>query len=250
MNTSLYILGHIDGHLEPQHLDGEHWQADQQAKADYRDSGACWIRNPATDQAERKRFERDLDAMEKGGLIFTAGKNIGMTSAGDSEARRLAGLPTLNDAYDLLAAIATSPDKWDGGWVSECSLCGCDPLPPGRVGHSRVPEKRSAMMLAYMSPLLAARLVTWRQVQGMEDVFLYGCTQTGFDAARLHGDASQWVKRITRPRSFDCPDEYAAGWSRAYQARQHATPARANLVHHLDPVDPPTGPARPSGTLL
>lgn len=237
-NTLFYTLGAIDGHVEPQPLDGAHWQADQQAQTAYRDTGAVWVKNPATDQACRKRFERDLDELENAGLIFRHGKLIGLTESGDEQARKLAGFPTLNDAVDLLNAIYTSNARWSGGWISEPSLCGCEPLPPGRVGHARMPEGRAGMLCAFAGPLLAARLVEWRPVAGLDGVFLFRATEAGRDRAK-HGDAARWFRRMKRPRSFDMPPSYTDGWHRAFTARQVATPARPNLVHHLDVIDAP-----------
>jgi hypothetical protein len=240
MNTNetlIHALGYLDGYREPQTLEGEAWQADAQAQACLFETGALRIPNRGENAAERKRHERAVRALVEAGLLFEHGKAIGLTPEGDTEARRMAGLPTLDRALDLLAAIATSPDKWSGGWISESSLCGMEPLPPGRIGEPRTPEKKVDALTVHVLPLLAARLITWRIVAGLDGLHLYGLTLQG--ANRAGGDAANWWRTIRRPRAYALPEAYATAWSMAYHAREHAKPARPNLVHHLDPVDAP-----------
>ena len=239
MNALAYILGYTDGHLEPQPLTGEHWQADKQAQATYAETGALRITNPCTgNQAERKRYEREVEALVQRGLVFEHGRAIGLTVEGDAEARRMAGLPTLDRALDLLAALASSPDRWSEGWISESSLCGMEPLPRGRIGKQRTPEKKVAAYMPYMASLLAARLVTWRDVDGLDGVLLYRPSATGHERAN-EGAASKWWKLIRRPSAYTPPPDYVDGWRAAYTAREHAKPAKPNLIHHADPVDAP-----------
>jgi hypothetical protein len=234
----LYILGTIDGTLEPQPLTPAAWQADAQSLAAYAEAGAVAVSNPGEDAAGRKRFERACAALREGGHVAPFGKKIGLTEAGHERARRLAGLPTLTDALPLLAAIVESREKWTNGSVSEPSLCGLAALPRGVIGKTRIPEKAANALIAHALPLLAARLIAWRSVEVFDGLFLYHPTAAGLKLAET-GNAETWFKRIRRPRQFDMPPAYCDGWQRAFTARQHARPERANLVHHQDPVDPP-----------
>ncbi len=238
-HTLIHALGFIDGCREPLALAGAEWQADEQAKVAYRETGAVRVPNRGENPAERKRHERDVSALVSVGLLFEHGKALGLTPEGDAAARRMAGLPTLDKALNLFDAVETSPGKWSGGWVSESSLCGMEPLPPGRIGEPRTPERETHTLLAYMHPLLAAKLAEWRTVAGLDGVYLYRTTATGHEGA-----AAAWWRTIRRPRAYALPDTYAAAWRIAYTARQHAKPARPNLIHHLDPVDPPHEQAR------
>jgi hypothetical protein len=234
----LFILGTIDGTLEPQPLTPAAGQADAQARAAYGEAGAVAVPNPGEDAAARKRFERACAALREAGHITACGKKTGLPEAGHESARRLAGLPTLSDALPLLAAIIESRDKWTDGSVSEPTLCGLAALPRGIIGKPRIPEKTASALTAHALPLLAARLIDWRSVEGFDGLFLYHPTAAGMKLAGT-GNAETWFKRIRRPRQFDMPPAYCGGWQRAFTARQHARPERANLVHHQDPVDPP-----------
>jgi hypothetical protein len=236
-DTLLHILGYIDGCREPLTLAGDSWQADAQAQAHLFETGALRIPNRGENPASRKHYERTVEALVRSGLLFEHGLAIGLTPDGDTEARRMAGLPTLDKALDLLDAIARSPDKWSGGWISESSLCGLQPLPPGRIGEPRTPEKKVDALTVHALPLLAARFITWRIVAGLDGVYLYRLTEQG--ANRAKGAAAKWWSTIRRPRAYTPPDTYTTAWRMAYHAREHAKPARPNLVHHLDPVDAP-----------
>ena len=240
LNPLLHILGTIDGTLEAQPLTGSAWQADQQAQAAYTQDRSVRVMNPGEDGAARKRFERALRTLRDEGQLTTSGKRIGLTTAGDTEARGLAGLPVLTDCLDLLAAIA-KPDRkhrWSDGSVSESSLCGLEPLPPGVIGAERTPARAADILTAYAAPLLVARLIDWRLVAGFDGVVLYSATDAGRTMSK-RGDPGKWYRTIKGKRKITLPDDYAAGWQTAYSARADATPARANLIHHLDPVDPP-----------
>ncbi|MFH0878491.1 MAG: hypothetical protein V2A34_02145 [Lentisphaerota bacterium] len=241
MNTALlHILGSVDGTLEARETKGDAWQADQQALASYDERGAVLIRNPGDDGAGRKRFERACQSLQASELVIIQRKFIALTPSGDDEARRLAGLPVLADSMDLLAAIA-SPDRkhrWSDGSISESSLCGIEPLPPGVIGKERTPARAVNMLMAHMAPLLSAKLAAWRIVPRFDGVYLYYATDAGRKMAS-RGDAGKWFRSIKTPRKFKLPDAYSDSWQLAYNARASATPARPNLIHHLDVVDPP-----------
>ncbi len=238
MNTNetlIYVLGYLDGSREPLPLRDDAWQSDQQAKAAYAATGAIHIPNSGEDAAGRKRFIRAAESLESGGLVHRHGKRIGLTPAGDAAARRLAGLPTLEAAADLLAAIA-QPDRrhrWSDGSISESSLCGLAPLPPGQIGQARTPSEELNVLLAFAAPLLCAGLIGWRPVSGLDGVLLYSAKKAG------KGDAAKWYRTIKSKRQFVTPPHYQEGWQRAYAGREYARPEKPHMVCHLDVVDAP-----------
>lgn len=243
IDALMHVLGSVDGTLEPQTLNGPAWQADQQAKSAYRESGAVLVSNPGHDPATRKAFDRSLDELEAAGLIHFAGRKVGLTSVGDRQARELAGLPTLDDAVHLLAAIARPEKKyrWSNGAISESSLCGLSALPPGKVGMERTPSKLVNVLTSHLAPLLVAGLVIWRQVAGLDGVLLFGPATAEAAGLAKSGDPAKWYAVVKQGRQFTPPDTYSEAWNTAYNARQHATPLKSNLIHHLDPCDPPRG---------
>jgi len=238
--TLLHVLGTIDGTLEPQSLEGSFWQADMQRLAAYRDTRALRVKNPNEARPARRRFERDIERAEGDGVLFRAGRDIGLTAEGDAFARKLAGLPTLADAAPMLAAIV-NPDPahtWSGGWVSESSLCGLAPMPVGTVGRERTPVRLVVLFMPFALALLAARLIEWRVVRAYEGVYLFRASNEG--RAVASGDATRWPRIFKRrPPVARVSAAYANAWHAAYEARKHAEPARPNLVHHLEPIDPP-----------
>jgi hypothetical protein len=238
--TLLHILGHIDGALEPQSLDGTHWQADRQSLASYADTGCLLIASAGENSNAKLRHRRAVESLTRAGLLVAAGKLIGLTPQGHTEARKLADLPGMDNALDLLAAIAGHPDRWSCGGVSESSLLGGPPLPPGRIGCERIPIGKASLLAYTVAPLLVARLVSWRGVAGLDGVFLFKPTDRGREQAK-RGKSESWFKRCHKPKGFTPPPPWCDAWQSAFQSRQHATPERPCMVHHLDPTDPPEG---------
>ena len=248
-----HLLGAVDGLHEPMPLTGEPWQADWQTRDDYREGGGAlpW-RNPGEDAAERKAYQRARDKLAGLGLVLVTagGKRAGSTAAGLDEARRLCGLPTLEDALCGLDFLADAPEaaRWNpGGYLSETSLVGLSPTYERGVGKSRLPDSAGGVHEAVL-PLLVAGLVAWRTCH-YSGVFLYRLTPEGRDlAARRKADGTtrpgDWLNLVKRCRKIKtrCPtatEAHVDAWESALQARKTATPPRPNVYQHEDPVDAP-----------
>lgn len=238
----LHTLGTLDGHLEPRPLEDSSFQADWQDQAHYASGGGLAVPPMGDTPAERKAWTRALAGLERHGSVIRTGKELRLTEQGHVAARTVAGLPGIDHALDLLAAVATSPARWGGHWVSEPSLAGLAPCPSAKVGLCRIPPERLGLLLATADVLVLERLLTWRPLRLGDgiggDVVLYRLTEAGQQRATA-GDADKWFTRIGAAKVIPLPPEYSLAFDQAYRAREHARPRWPNRVGHLDPIDPP-----------
>jgi hypothetical protein len=234
----LHILGSLDGHLEPRPLEDSSFQADWQEQAHYASGGGLAVPAQGDDAAGKKQWQRSLAGLERQGLIVRAGKEIALTTDGHATARRLAGLPGEVEALDLLAAVATCPTRWTGGWASEPSLAGLPPCPSAKEGCCRIPGERLGLLLATADALVLAGLITWRPFKMGGDFCLYAATRAGHQRAG-DGDAARWFRRVEAARVNPLAEDYALAFEAAYRARESARPRWPNRCGHLDPIDPP-----------
>ena len=238
----LHILGTLDGHLEPRPLTESEYAADWPEQAHYADGGGLAVPPMGDTPAERKAWTRALAGLERHGYVIRTGKEWRLSEQGHEQGRRLAGVPGVEDALDLLAAIAACPARWGGHWVSEPSLCGLSPCPRAPVGGCRIPSERLGLLLASANVLVLERLLTWRPLRLGDgiggDVVLYRLTEAGQQRATA-GDADKWFTRIGAAKVIPLPPEYSLAFDQAYRAREHARPRWPNRIGHLDPVDPP-----------
>lgn len=234
----LHILGTLDGHLEPRPLEDSSFQAAWQEQAHYASGGGLAVPAQGDDAAEKKQWHRSLAGLERQGLIIRANKDIALTPDGHATARRLAGLPGEVEAHDLLAAVATSPARWGGHWVSEPSLCGLSPCPSAKVGLCRIPPERLGLLLATADALALEGLIAWRPFRLDWDFCLYALTEAGARRATA-GDAGRWFMRVEAARVIPLPEGYSLAFDAAYRARETARPRWPNRVGHLDPIDQP-----------
>lgn len=237
-----WILGFTDGSLEAQALEPDPWQNWKQVEAGFLETGMLKMPNPGVDAATRKRHDRALMELEKKRLIVKDGKKIGVTPSGDALARMLCGLPEIEDAADVMAAIVTAPAsvRWSNGCVSESSLCGLLPCPIVAEGEERTPAPLASFLQRHLAPLTVAKLICWRPVHKVEGVFLYCVTDEGLTWHDAHpGTVAAWVERLHNRREIGLPETYVNAWLKAFNSRANAEPENESLVHHLDPCDPP-----------
>ena len=236
------ILGTHDGALEPRPLSAVQWDADWQESAHYASGGGLAVPSMGDDAAGKKQWLRALTGLERQGYVIRANKELRLTPDGHATARRLAGLPGGVEALDLLAAAATCPARWAGGWISEPSLAGLEPFPHTKAGGCRIPSERLGLLLASANVLVLERLLTWRPLRLGDgiggDVVLYRLTEAGQQRATA-GDADKWFTRIGAAKVIPLPPEYSLAFDQAYRAREHARTRWPNRVGHLDPVDQP-----------
>ena len=238
----LHILGTLDGHLEPRPLEDSSFQADWQETAHYANGGGLAVPPMGDDAAARKQWSRAMAGLESKGMIVRLGKEILLTPDGHEQARKVAGLPGIDHALDLLNAVATCPARWAGGWISEPSLAGLEPFPHTKAGGCRIPSERLGLLLASANVLVLERLLTWRPLRLGDgiggDVVLYRLTEAGQQRATA-GDAGRWFMRVEAARGIPLPEGYSLAFDVAYRAREHARPRWPNRIGHLDPIDPP-----------
>ncbi len=170
------------------------------------------------------------------------GKGLRLTGQGHATARKLAGLPGVGDALDLLAAVAACPARWTQGWVSEPSLAGLEAFPRGVVGECRFPDDgRLSLLLATADALVLEGLLRWRPFRLGWDFCLYEPTPAGRGRA-AEGDAARWFGRVEAAKAIplpEPPEPYGLAFAAAYRNRETARPRWPNRIGHLDPVDAP-----------
>jgi len=233
-----HVLGHCDGHLEPRPLEDSSFQADWQEQTHFASGGGLAVPSMGDDAAGRKAWSRAVDGLERHGSVIRCAKELRLTEQGHATARRLAGLPTVQESDDLLNALATCPARWGGHWVSEPSLCGLSPCPSAKVGGCRIPPERLGYLLAHSDALLLEGLIAWRPFRLGWDFCLYRLTEEGQRRATA-GDAANWFKRVESAKTFPLSEPYVLAFDAAYRARETARPRWPNRINHLDPVDPP-----------
>lgn len=241
-----WILGFTDGSLEAQALEPDPWQNWKQVEAGFLETRMLKMPNPGVDAATRKRHDRALMELEKKRLIVKDDKFIGLTPDGDRTGRELAGLPTVYDAANLLAALLTAPKavRWSNGAVSESSLVGLPPYPRVKEGEPRTPIELSSFLQYHVAPLAVAGLVCWLHVPEADGVYLYAMTEAGIAWADAHpGTLAAWIEMLRDRREITPPQEYADGWLRAFNGRATAEPEEPNRVYHQDICDAPQGRA-------
>ena len=234
----LHILGSLDGHLEPRPLEDSSFQAAWQEQAHYASGGGLAVPAQGDDAAARKQWSRAMAGLESKGMIVRLGKEILLTPDGHEQARKVAGLPGIDHALDLLNAVAACPARWAGGWISEPSLAGLEPFPHTKAGGCRIPSERLGLLLATADVLVLERLLTWRPFRLGWDFCLYRLTEEGQRRATA-GDAGRWFMRVEAARVIPLPEGYSLAFDQAYRAREHARTRWPNRIGHLDPVDPP-----------
>ena len=255
------ILGHVDGTMEPQKLEGKPWQADQQARRAFRESGGLLAWTNEGTGTDRKRRTRALASLSISGLVNIAdgGRRVGLTREGDDAARKLCRLPTLDDSMPLLdhlTAAEQDATRWRGfegepGWMSEGTLCGMDPIPDAPVGGQRVKFEKVETLLAHVLPMIVAGLVTWRQHSKQSELILYAATIEGVrtaEARRATGTArpGTWSSLLRRYRLPAGPAAYGDAWLAAFSQREIAEPANRRMIEFLSLLDCPEispGPA-------
>ena len=234
----LHVLGSLDGHLEPRPVEESSFNADWQDQAHYASGGGLAVPPMGDTPAERKAWTRALAGLERHGYVIRTGKEWRLSEQGHEQGRRLAGVPGVEDALDLSAAIATCPARWGGHWVSEPSLCGLSPCPSAKVGACRIPGERLGLLLATADALVLEGLLAWRPFKMGGDFCLYALTEAGARRATA-GDAANWFKRVESAKTFPLSEPYVLAFEAAYRARASARPRWPNRVAHLDPIDPP-----------
>jgi len=237
-----HVLGTHDGALEPRPLSAVQWDADWQEAFNYADGGGLAVPPMGDDAAARKQWSRAMAGLESKGMIVRLGTEILLTPDGHEQARKVAGLPGIDHALDLLNAAAACPARWAGGWISEPSLAGLEPFPHTKAGGCRIPSERLGLLLASANVLVLERLLTWRPLRLGDgiggDVVLYRLTEAGARRATA-GDAGRWFRRVEAARVIPLPEGYSLAFDAAYRARETARPRWPNRVGHLDPIDQP-----------
>lgn len=250
-----YLLGQLDGTIEPNTLDGPAWQADLQTRQDVAAGDLLPWRNPGEDGASRKSYTRSRDQLAGLGLLRTAdgGKRCRLSPEGEALARELCGLPGLEDALPLMDFLHHAPAKarWNpGGLVSERTLTGeRTPYRRGaRIGEYHTDPAKASTVTDCLLPLLAAGRAYWRTCS-LSGLYLYGLTPEGkalaerrkADGAATPTGWAALLKRAGRTgcRSAEALDAYDDAHLEAFGARQSAASPRPNCIQHLDPVDAP-----------
>lgn len=247
--TLCHVLGTVNGQVEPLHLEGRAWEADQQVSDRFRASGGFlpWL-PMGTTPAEFKTAVRARARLAGAGLlrIGPAGKTVALTLEGAELARELCLLPKLGEVLcglDFLADEGNAPSRWSDGSISESSLSGGDPVPlPWTVGEPVLPVEVAGAVVDGMLPLIVEGHVQWR-TWGDSTLFLYSLTEHGRELAdqrRREGKAnpSGW-RRLAQRRNDLTQEVYENAWHAVFNARLTAKPLDENIVHHWDPVDPP-----------
>jgi hypothetical protein len=253
------LLGATDGANEPQELTDKPWQADQQARRAFRETGGLLPFQNSGTATERKRITRALSGLLAQGLALVAdgGRRVALTPEGDATARKLCRLPSLADSMPLLDFItdpANDAARWiqgyeDGApilsrWLSESSLVGGPAYHPGVVGKEWVSVALASIVLVHAAPLLSAGLIEWRTVARMGGVYLYAATDAGLEIARDHiregtERPDAWLPLLRTFKKQIPPEAFSIAWQEAFNARQRAKPANPNAVGFLSLLDAP-----------
>lgn len=247
------LLGQLDALFEPVDCAWNGRAAQYQAQWQRRDKylgrydwtgdGLLPWLNPGEDPAEKKRYSRALAALAGQGLVKREGKEAGLTAAGLTAARKLCGHLQQEDCLpglDAMLAFMGTDYEWNGGkgypesgYVSEASLAGFAPWPPGTVGKPRLSDYwvEDAML-----PLSIAGLIDHDFRKDFE-LPLYRLTAEGRTLAeerRCNKTAAPkaWPKLAKRIRQYKTPAAYLDAWKTAKAALESAKPLQVNRVKH------------------
>ena len=241
------LLGRIDALFEPvspfSYPSGDQcrWQSRMAYNAG---QGFRW-RNPGEDSAQKKAFCRAAQGLMKSGLVKQIGKNIDFTATGLTLARELAGHVQLEDCLcglDFFLGLLKTGHEWrDGdlyrGCVSEASLVGFDPMPPGEIGKTRLPNS-ALWVIPALIPLAVDGLID-HDYQPHFELPLYRLTAKGRELAAERRDtgkanAAAWLKLAGRVRRHNEPDVYITAWLAEHDRFKNAEPLQAcRVTHHL-----------------
>lgn len=237
------LLGQIEALFEPcPDTNPARWQYQAQyiGGTDWPGPGEmlplAWIQ--PGDAAGRKSFQRQLAALSESGLVRVAGRNAGLTEQGLDAARICCGHIALADALpglDYMLSLDGTPHEWqdgvDRGFVSESSLCGGAPLPPGTPGKARVKDSHVVDMIL---PLLIAGYVQTDYCLTYPDLALYALTPRGRDmASERHASGKarpeDWLKLKIRHTE---PDAWFTAWQATRAAIAAASPIQKHRIRH------------------
>lgn len=210
---------------------------------DWTGAGLLPWENRGEDQAEKKRYSRAMAALKDQKLIRMEGKAVGLTDAGLIAARKLCGHLQLEDCLlglDALLSFIKTRHEWNSGegtpgtgFISEASLAGFNPWPPGKIGKPRLPDYwvESAML-----PLAIAGLVDDAFRKDFE-LPLYRLTNDGRKLAeqrRRTGQAApkSWPKLKKRISQYREPAAYRDAWEKEIEAQPNMKPPQASRVTH------------------
>jgi hypothetical protein len=239
------ILVRLLAQVDSAFLPARKWHTHQpqnayQFRVEYFASGVPW-RTDAGGEAERKRAQRDLDALIADGLLTRASGEartlaVRLSDLGERRARALVCLAGLSESWALLADVAgrckRRPRLLLDAWVSELALAGMGNYPKPWTTDA---ETALGMLgLRALPLLLRGLLATASDTHGRA---FYGLTARGL--AALDSDV--------RPE----PDPEPAlddGASELYRATMRATIARLRTaeppaVQEIAPLPFPASPA-------
>ena len=249
------LLGKLDALFEPQPLNEygpayqARWQRRDKYLGRYEWTGAGLLpwSNPGEDQAEKKRYSRAMAALKDQGLVRMEGRAAGLTAEGLTVARPLVGQLQLEDCLpglDVLLNFIGTGHEWignvSGGWVSESSMAGYDPIPLGKVGQSSLPDS-GFWVISALLPLAIAGLIDhdfWNNC-----IPLYYLTKEGRTLAKERRDNKKanpkawpklknWVKgkkRIPLMTEAAC-EAWQSAKESATAALESAKPININII--------------------
>lgn len=254
------LLGQLDALFDP---GPNPWPNDDQGRWQRRQrylKGSDWLpgppagllpwSNPGEDAAEKKKVSRAMNDLEGQGLVRMEGKAAGLTAEGLVAARSVVGniqLEACLPGLDFFLSKLGTDHEWidEGsrgiiaqGYLSECTLAGFDPFPPGEVGKTRLPDSANWVLDALV-PLAVADLIDHDFKPDFE-LPLYRLTERGRALAEERRDAGKadpdaWLKLadlVIEAPDAAVEDAYFAAWKRAAAELKNAQPLNRNCIAH------------------
>ena len=201
--------------------------------------------NPGQGAAGRQRVVRAFGDLEAKGLVHRGVKSAGLTAEGIVAARYEVGniqletcLPGLDFLLSQLGTDAEWRDGGDGGYISECSLAGYDPMPPGKVGACRLPDS-AAWAVDALVPLAVAGLID-HDFKPRFELPLYHLTAEGRTLAEERlaagiADPDAWMELahlVIKAPDANAEAAYCAAWARSINELTNAKPLNTNCIAH------------------
>lgn len=209
---------------------------------DWTSPGLIPWHNPGEDPTGKKRHSRAMTALTDQGMIRMDGKQAGLTPQGFTAARTLAGHVQLDDCLpgvDLMLSMLGGKHEWTDppnvvGYVSECSLAGFAPMPPAKIGQTRLPDSALWVIDAIL-PLAVAGYIG-HDFQPHFELPLYHLTDTGHALAmerkRNRKASSRSWSKLEKVINAYADHAYSAAYTAAAAALENCRPLEASRINH------------------